>query len=326
VLEPNETIVAEYADYLLRSLNFQEEFYRFGKGIVADLWSTNYSEMKNILLPIPPISEQAGIQAFVRRETAKIDALIAEQEKLITLLAEKRQATVSHAVTKGLNPNVTMKDSGVEWFDTIPAHWEMVIFQRCVTVAEGQVDPEVEPYRSMILVAPNHIESGTGRLLELETAEQQSAESGKYYCRSGDVIYSKIRPNLRKACLAPEDCLCSADMYPLSGNNRLTNQYLLWFLLSEQFSAWAVLESDRVAMPKINRESLKAVWIALPSVAEQIDIVTALTQETTKLDSLTAEASRLIELLKERRTALISAAVTGKIDVRDAVDTEVAAA
>ena len=266
--------------------------------------------------PFPPLDEQTAIAHFLDHETSKIDALIAEQEKLIHLLAEKRQATISHAVTRGLDPAAPMKDSGIEWLGEVPAHWEILTFQRCVYVQEGQVDPENEPFRSMILIAPNHVESGTGRILGTETAQEQAAESGKYLCKSGDVIYSKIRPALRKVCIAPEDCLCSADMYPLRGIAGLSNSFLMWFMLSEPFSALAVLESERVAMPKINRESLKAVWVPVPSLQEQVKISTFLAQETTRLDTLRAEAERAIALLKERRAALIAAAVTGQIDVR----------
>ena len=136
-------------------------------------------------------------------------------------------------------------------------------------------------------------------------------------CSEGDVIYSKIRPALRKACLAHQDSLCSADMYPLRTNNKLKNSFLLYFILSEPFSALAVLESDRVAMPKINRESLKAVFLAVPPLPEQSAIVAFLDQETAKIDNLIQQAQKATTLLQERRTALISAAVTGKIDVRN---------
>lgn len=105
-------------------------------------------------------------------------------------------------------------------------------------------------------------------------------------------------------------------MYPLRGIAGLSNSFLMWFMLSEPFSALAVLESERVAMPKINRESLKAVWVPVPSLQEQVKISTFLAQETTRLDTLRAEAEHAIALLKERRAALIAAAVTGQIDVR----------
>ncbi len=200
--------------------------------------------------------------------------------------------------------------SGVEWLGEVPEHWRASRFQRCVDVAEGQVDPETSNFSNMPLIAPNHVESGTGRLLDLETAADQGAESGKYLCRAGDVVYSKIRPALRKVCIAPEDCLCSADMYPLRSHSGLTNRFLFWLILSEQFSAVAVLESGRVAMPKINRESLKAIGLAIPPVDEQTMIANALDRETQKIDALVSEQQRLIELLQEKRQAVISHAVT----------------
>jgi type I restriction enzyme, S subunit len=278
----------------------------------------------NFSLAVPPACVVNDIVRFLDRETAKIDALIAEQQRLIELLKEKRQAVISHAVTRGLDPDASMRPSGVEWLGHVPAHWEVKSFQRCVAIAEGQVDPEAAPYADLPLIAPNHIESGTGRLVEVTSAAEQGAESGKYLCERGDVIYSKIRPALRKACIAPAQSLCSADMYPLRGMHGLLNAFLFWYLLSEPFSALAVLESERVAMPKINRESLKPVQLPVPPPAEQEQIVAYLCVETMKLDELSAEAEKAILLLQERRTALISAAVTGKIDVRGIAQAEAA--
>ncbi|MBR8219577.1 restriction endonuclease subunit S [Burkholderia vietnamiensis] len=303
-------------------------FLRFVQGLNDELlkaWlkqgatveSIEQDYLSNSWMPVPPHEERERILEFISRESTRIDALVEKKARFIELLREKRQALITQAVTKGVDPNVKMKDSGVEWLGEVPAHWTVLSFQRCVYIAEGQVNPEEQPYSSMMLVAPNHIESGTGRLLYTETAAEQMAESGKYLCRGGDVIYSKIRPALRKACIAPVDCLCSADMYPLRGDDSLLNHYLLWFLLSEPFSAFAVLEADRVAMPKINRESLNALKLALPPVEEQANISRKLTQATTRIDAVIEKTERSIELLKERRSALITAAVTGQIDLRE---------
>ena len=275
-------------------------------------------------VPFPPKDEQKAISGFLDTETSRIDSLIAEQQRMIELLREKRQATISWGVIKGLNRSAPMKYSGIEWLGTVPEHWDVSMFIRYVRVTEGQVDPENDKYRNMVLIAPNHIEGSTGRLLMLETADDQNAESGKYLCPSDSVIYSKIRPALRKACLAPFECLCSADMYPLSPRSNLDARYLLWYLLSDSFSTIAVLESDRVAMPKINRETLKGLALLVPPLKEQIVIANHIDLETAKIDSLIAEANRSIGLMKERRSALISAAVTGQIDVRGLAETEAA--
>jgi type I restriction enzyme S subunit len=154
------------------------------------------------------------------------------------------------------------------------------------------------------------VESGTGKLLFQETASAQGAESGKYLCRKGDVIYSKIRPALRKLTFAPDGCLCSADMYPLRPYGRILNSYLYWILLSDSFSAWSVLESDRVAMPKINRDTLSGLQLPVPSPSEQNTIATFLETELAKLDSLLEKKRIVIEKLKEKRGALISLTVT----------------
>ncbi|EQD80879.1 restriction modification system DNA specificity subunit, partial [mine drainage metagenome] len=189
-------------------------------------------------------------------------------------------------------PVAPLRDSGIHWLGEIPAHWETSKFTWSVFIIEGQVDPEVDPYVNMPLIAPNHVESGTGRLLSTETAADQGAISGKYLCRRGDVIYSKIRPALRKATLAVEDCLCSADMYPLRSREGMQPEFLLLFLLSEPFSTWAVLESNRVAMPKINREALSDIRIPVPPPDEQLGIARHIAEETAKLDRVRAATER----------------------------------
>ncbi|UVO08851.1 restriction endonuclease subunit S [Pectobacterium polonicum] len=313
-----KNINPKFAHHLLRSYPFQEEFYRYGKGIVADLWSTNSSEMRNILIPELTEDESNVIAAFLDHETAKIDNLIEKQQQLIELLKEKRQAVISHAVTKGLNPNVPMEDSGVEWLGEVPKHWKIMKFSHCVNIRNGQVDPRKSPYDNFWLIAPNHITSGQGRIINLETAKDQGADSGKYLCKNGEVIYSKIRPALVKACISPADnVLCSADMYPMSSSNGLTNNFLLLYLLSNVFTRFAVNQADRVAMPKINRESLADCKIPVPPEGEQDKIYTHTTVTLNRLDVLIQKSELTVAFLQERRTALISAAVTGKIDVRD---------
>jgi len=279
----------------------------------------------------PKPSEQTAIADFLDRETEKIDTLVAKKQTLIEQLKEKRTALISRTVTRGLppdearkaglDPNPRLKPSGIDWLGDVPEHWGMGKFSREVQIAEGQVDPQIEPFCSMILVAPNHIESGTGCLLKQETATDQGAISGKYLCRSGEIVYSKIRPALAKATLVSTDCLCSADMYPMTPRSRLQNRYLLFLLLSSQFTAWAILEADRVAMPKVNRETFRNLRLPIPPLPEQTAIADFLDRETAKIDRLIAKIETAIERLREYRTALITAAVTGKIDVREEVKT-----
>jgi type I restriction enzyme S subunit len=314
-LRPRKTLIR--GPFLLRALQCPEVAFQFhvaANGVTR--YGLSHESIKSVLLPVSPLTEQANIAAFLDCETAKLDALIAKKERLIELLREKRAALISHAVTKGLDPSAPMKDSKIEWLGDIPVHWNVLKFSREIHIAKGQIDPEVEPYLSMLLIAPNHIESGTGRLLLEQTASEQSAQSGKYQCSAGDIIYSKIRPALAKITIAPRNCLCSADMYPMSGSSRIVNPYLLWLFLSKQFTAWSILEADRVAMPKINRETLNELRMPVPSLSEQRAIADYLDHEEEKVNKIIVKVRLAIEHLLEYRTALISAAVTGKIDVR----------
>ncbi|MEU1370703.1 restriction endonuclease subunit S [Streptomyces sp. NPDC005803] len=157
----------------------------------------------------------------------------------------------------------------------------------------------------MTLIAPNHIEGQTGRLLTQESAEDQGADSGKYLVKAGQVIYSKIRPQLNKATVAPSDCLCSADMYALSFRDGVDTRYAVYYILARPFHTFASVLSARVKMPKVNREELgDAPWL-VPPLDEQRAIVDYLDRETCQIDTLIAEQKRLVEMLKERRQAMI---------------------
>jgi type I restriction enzyme S subunit len=133
VLKPRSFVNGRYMHYLLKSHYFIEEFYRNGRGIVADLWTTRYTEMKSIYLPVPTIEEQDQIVRFLDWKLAKINKLIRARKKQIALLNEQKQVIINHAVTKGLDPNVPMKDSGIEWIGTIPEHWKVLYLSQTAT-------------------------------------------------------------------------------------------------------------------------------------------------------------------------------------------------
>lgn len=269
-------------------------------------------------MPLPELKVQRAIADFLDRETAQIDELIGKQERLIELLAEKRQAIITHAVTKGLDPAAPTKPSGIPWLGDVPAHWTVRKFSQVTAINGGQVDPRQEPWASMLLIAPNHVESGTGRITHRETSANQGADSGKYLVKAGEVIYSKIRPYLRKVVIAPEDCLCSGDMYGISASPEvMSNRFLQELMLSQPFTDFTADSSARVAMPKINRDSLAQGFLWYPPLSEQEAILSYIDRESALTDQLEGRARMFISLLRERRSALISAAVTGKIDVRE---------
>ncbi|MDE1716369.1 restriction endonuclease subunit S [Chromobacterium amazonense] len=202
-----------------------------------------------------------------------------------------------------LRPGYKQTEVGV-----IPEDWELRGLLEAVRIANGQVDPKIEPYRSMVLVAPDHIESGTGRLLGKKTAADQRAISGKYLFDAGDVVYSKIRPYLRKVILADFAGLCSADMYPLKPVDGVSGGYVLPLLLADRFSKYAESVSLRTGMPKINRAELADFVVPLPPPSEQRAIATALSD----VDALIAGLEQLIAKKRDLKQAAMQQLLTGQ--------------
>jgi type I restriction enzyme, S subunit len=239
IIRQNDTNRSAFVSWVLKSAVVKAQITSSQTGSGRE--GLNFEQISKFLITLPPQAEQTAIADFLDRETGRIDTLVAKKRRLIALLKEKRTALISRTVTRGLpedaarefglESHTRFKDSGIEWLGLIPEGWEIVKFSREVKIAEGQVDPEREPYSSMILIGPEHVEAGTGRLVSEATAEDQAAISGKYFCCKGDVIYSKIRPALRKVVKAKYDCLCSADMYPLRGIDKLLNDYVYWLSL-----------------------------------------------------------------------------------------------
>lgn len=191
----------------------------------------------------------------------------------------------------------------------IPEDWQLRPMFSTVRVASGQVDPKVEPYRSMTLVAPDHIESGTGRLLKRETARDQRAISGKYLFAKGDIVYSKIRPYLRKAILADFDGLCSADMYPLKLASDVSAGFILAAILGHHFSMYAESVSVRSGMPKINRAELAEYTIALPPTKIEQE---AIDEALSDADALIESVEQLLTKKRQLKRGAMQELLTGK--------------
>jgi type I restriction enzyme S subunit len=314
---PNAAFCPGFYDYLYRSTPYVMEMTRLSRGI----WSSRLRIYPDVFLsmaiPVPPLEEQRAIADYLDRETSRINTLIEEQQRLIAMLRERRSAVITHAATRGLD-NAVLVDSNNLYLGPVPAHWTVSRFSREMDVNGGQVDPKEDPWIDMVLVAPNHIQSGTGRIIGRETAREQGADSGKYMASAGQILYSKIRPALNKVAIAVEDCLTSADMYAMSSRRNDDHRYLMYFMLAHPFHAFVTLASLRVKMPKINRDELGEAPLLRPPLDEQRRIAAYLDEQTAKIDTLIAEAEGFIDLARERRSALITAAVTGQIDVREA--------
>lgn len=205
VIEP-VNVNPGYCNYLMKGNAFVEEFYRMGHGIVADLWTTRYDEMKAILVGVPPIEEQTAIAQFLDRKTTLIDKAIAIKEKQIELLKERRQILIHKAVTRGLNPNVKMKDSGVEWIGEIPKYWEVKRLKHIANLISIKM---ASKDNSLNYIGMENIESWTGTFLTTETETEGLAS----YFLKGDILFGKLRPYLAKVYLAKEEGICSTDFW-----------------------------------------------------------------------------------------------------------------
>jgi type I restriction enzyme S subunit len=313
-----------FTHHLLRSYPFQEEFYRYGKGIVADLWSTNVSEMRNILIPHAPITEQEKISAFLDHETAKIDALIEKQHRLIELLKEKRQAVISQAVTKGLNPNAPMKDSGVEWLGEVPAHWEIrAVSKLSEKITNGYVGPtrDILVAEGVPYIQATHIKKGKVNFdgaYFVRTA--WSNQHSKSILQNGDVLIVQTGAGTGDIGLvtdAEAGFNCHALIIVQPNQNVVSGEFLSMLFQSQY--GYSVLYSIRTGgmHPHLNCGEVQYVRLPVPPRVEQAEILAFISSKTKTFDALINSQNTAIELMQERRTALISAAVTGKIDVRD---------
>ena len=316
IVRPSETLIfGGYLLYALASRLSAYQFYLAANGVTR--FGLTYQGTKNVRIAFPSVPEQQQIAAFLDWKTGQIDTLITSKKELLEKLKEKRTTAITQTVTQGLNPAVSMRDSGIPWLRQVPQHWEAMRFGYRTFIQEGEVDPEDESYYDMLLIAPNHIQSDTGRVIDVTSARDQAAISGKYLVRRGDVVYSKIRPHLNKCALVDFDGLCSADMYPIRTEQPLVPVFLLYWMLAQPFLDYATESSMRVAMPKLNRDTLNAAPLVVPPQREQEDIVIYLRKITASIDSMLEKVGSAIDRLVEYRTALITAATTGKIDVRN---------
>lgn len=284
-------------------------------------------KVASVPVPLPDPAEQTAIAAFLDRETAKIDGLVQEQRRLMELLKEKRQAVISHAVTKGLNPDAPMKPSGIEWLGDVPEHWEVCALRHSLAdvfngMTATQVDesPSTVPVTRIETISKGVID--TSRLGFIDVSEAREDR----LLRDGDILFSNINSlNMIGNCAycdGSREIYAGMNLLVLRPSTKNRPRWLYWIIRSTIFRQ--VVES--LAKPAINQasisqSSINGITIAVPPEREQEAITEYLDSETTKLDTLTAEAQRAIDLLQERRTALISAAVTGQIDVRKLVTT-----
>ena len=325
VLQAEKAVVPAYFKYLLKSgpyiaaLQASTDSLRDGKSI-------SYEQFGAIALPYPVVDEQAAIAAFLDHETVKIDALIEKQQRLIELLKEKRQAVISHAVTKGLNPNAPMKDSGVEWLGEVPAHWEVKrIKQISLLISKGTTPSTIG--EDLALEGVRFLKAeNIGKSIEVQQHPEFfiSKEVNERIARSkleeGDVLVIIAGATTGMASVLDKRFLPANTNQAVSFIRPARLEYSKFIVhwLSTEFCQRTIwMGAVQAAQPNLSMEDLGNIPIAVPPDNELSAIVETINLQASKFDYLIAKATSAIELIQERRTALISAAVTGKIDVRD---------
>lgn len=318
--EINHGIDAKYVHYLALTI----QFGRYSTNTA--LPSMTQEHLGNYYFAVPKAGkEKSQIVNFLDYETAKIDTLIDKQQQLIKLLKEKRQAVISHAVTKGLNPQAPMKDSGVEWLGDVPEHWAVA------QLKFNTVSMQTGPFGSQLhaddyieggvpLINPAHMANGSiipdsQVTVDLDTQNRLS----RHKLSQGEIIFARRGELGRCAIVKNEQVgwLCGTGSLKARLNSRLVSEYAYLLITSKGVISELSLESKGSTMDNLNTETLGRVRLPVPPVFEQNEILIYVDNISGKYKLLIENAESAITLMQERRTALISAAVTGKIDVRD---------
>jgi type I restriction enzyme S subunit len=330
VVRPRHGLEPGFLKYALQEEHFIQQVISRSTGVSYP--AINTSDVAKISLNLPGSSEQLAIVTFLDHETAKIDALIAEQQRLIELLQEKRQAVISHAVTKGLNPDAPMKDSGVEWLGEVPEHWSLA---RLKHAAKEKV---AGPYGASLTksmytgagyrvygqqqVIPDNFEEG-----DYYIDRDKYEEMKRYSVSPGDVLIS-VMGTVGKVAVVPdfvEPGIINPRLVRYHLRDLLIPRFAQKLLLSTPFQEKILLEAKGATMDGLNMHILGDLPLPVPPRVEQEAILDQLHRSLASFDAMSSSVEESILLLKERRSALISAAVTGQIDVRGLVPEAVAA-
>lgn len=318
MLEPN------YLRFLFLSTSFQMSVKKNIHGGVNQ--NIHAEDIKDTLICVPSLLEQSQISEFLDYETAKINNLIEKQQKLIELLKEKRQAVISHAVTKGLNPNVLLKDSGVEWLGQVPEHWDIWKFSHIapiITCGVASTPTYVDESEGMPFLSAQNIKNNKLSLHKFNYIPYSLHEQLTKYRRPalGDILVTRVGAGIGEACIVDIDLEFSiyVSLTHIRVKPHIAHNKFIMYFFGTDYCKFLNFEGTVTGggVGNLNVNNVEKYKIALPSVREQQEIVDYLDSYIDKQNKLIAKAESAIQLMQERRTALISFAVTGKIDVRN---------
>ena len=325
VLRPFTNMNPVYYNWLFHTVNFADEFFKWGHGIVDDLWTTGWQEMKNIIIPTPPIDEQKRIAAYLDEQCKKIDEIMADIQNQIDTLEDYKKSIISEAVTKGLDPDTTMKDSGVSHIDSIPSHWKTLKLKYASTL-KGRIGWQglrTEEYRDEgpYLVTGTDFNKGYINWSSCVHVSKERFEQDKnIQIQENDLLITKDG-TIGKIAMAKE---CPAEVSLNSGvfivrNNRkyrYNDKFFYYIILSKQFSLWFELaQRGNSTIKHLTQENFYEFTFAYPPIAEQAQIVDFLDDKCVRVDSIVEDKKAQLETIENYKKSLIYEYVTGKKEV-----------
>lgn len=319
----NQGCSARYFLYLFYTAGQKGHFDAIVNRVsIAHLTKEKLAEVAFVL---PSLPEQTAIATYLDRKTAEIDTLITKKQRLIELLGEERTAIISHAVTKGLDATVPLKDSGVEWIGEIPAHWETGFVKRYFKVDLGKMlnraqqsdNHIVKPY----LRAANVRWEGVN-IDDINEMGFRSPQLKRYRLQKGDLLITEGGVTVGRSAMWQEEmdeCYYQNSLNRVRSLSKSNTKFLYYWMYFLKKSGYIDLVAEKSTFGHLTNEKLRALQMTIPTQAEQTAIATYLDEKTAQIDALIAKTEKQVELLQEYRTALISSVVTGKVDVREEV-------
>ena len=312
----------KFIHHLMRSGTYVQGYTKLLTGIRPNSLQMGRDDLMVFPVLLPPKSEQTQVARFLDHETARIDALIEEQQRLIELLKEKRLAVISHAVTKGLDPSVPMKDSGVEWLGAVPAHWtvsKLKFMTDCVVDCPHET-PDYDPDGDYLVIRTADLDQGTLKPDQMYRLgrEQYTHRTRRASLKNKDIVYGREGERWGHAALVPESDLYALGqrMMQFRVSSDVCPEFFMYQLNSVSIYRQGEVDTVGATSPHVNISTIINYQMMIPPLAEQTQIARHLSKTLQAMDSLIGESIDTVDLLQERRSALISAAVTGKIDLR----------
>lgn len=323
VLKPREIMSNKYYSFVFRSERFADEFYRWGNGIVDDLWSTKWSNMKHIYIPTPDLLEQHRIADYLDAKCTKIDTLISQEQAVIEKLKEYKQSLITQVVTKGLDPNVPMKDSGVDWIGEIPVDWQTIKlkYTSYIRARLGWRGLKADEYVDMgyIFLSAFNIVNSRLDFSDVNYIDQfRYDESPEIKLVIGDVLLVKDGAGIGKVAYVkemPQASTVNGSIAVITARDSLNGRFLYYYFLSRMFNAYINLLKDGMGVPHLFQHDLKEIQIPFPKRKIQKQIISFLNIHCAQIDVIISKKQMLIDKLTEYKKSLIYEVVTGKKEV-----------